>query len=103
MARRRRPCLTISLVCLVCCSRCIGAPRRDGRDETSDGSDEEVEEEAVEVGVCAHDGDLVRTTQSRRRAEPSRVVLRSQSWLFFATVCPVTTSVSVREDKNVRQ
>lgn len=70
MARRRRPCLTISLVCLVCCGRCIGAPRRDGRDETSDGGDEEVEEEAVEVGVCAHDGDLVRTS---RVVERSRV------------------------------
>ncbi|KAG7213112.1 hypothetical protein KM043_002435 [Ampulex compressa] len=53
----------------LCCGRCIGAPRRDGRDGTSDGGDEEVEEEAVEIGVCAHDGDLVRT---------SRVVERSQ-------------------------
>lgn len=70
MARRRRPCLTISLVCLVCCGRRIGAPRRDGRDETSDGGVEEVEEEAVEIGVCAHDGDLVRTS---RVVERSRV------------------------------
>lgn len=57
-------------MCLVCCGRCIGAPRRDGRDETSDGGDEEVEEEAVEIGVCAHDGDLVRTS---RVVERSRV------------------------------
>lgn len=30
-----RPCLTVYFVCLVCCGRCIGAPRRDGRNGTN--------------------------------------------------------------------